>query len=219
MNDSVVEQSALPDAGVTHDEAAIVEAVAALLPRLGRGLLAGLARRGQAWGLSAGQTKAVLHVAADGPMTVGDVAARLGVSMPAASELVDRLVEAGLARRNDDPNDRRRVLVAATPEAARIGADLAALRRTQVSRALAMLEPAERPVLAKAVAALAAACEEDAGGAPPAAVVAAPPGAAPGGGSAAASPDVLVAAGAAPPVACPEPENVSVPIAKGTVRP
>ncbi len=133
-----------------------------LMPLLGRRLHAGLIRRGQDSGLTVAQTKAVLHLAADGPLAVGDLAARLGVSMPAASELVDRLAEGGFARREDDPADRRRVLVAATPEAARIGAGLADLRRSQVRRALALLPPEERAVFPRALAALTAALDDGA---------------------------------------------------------
>lgn len=47
----------------------------------------------------------------DGPMTSGELAKRLGLSLAAGSRLVDRLIEAGIARRSHDPSDRRRVLV------------------------------------------------------------------------------------------------------------
>lgn len=47
----------------------------------------------------------------DGPMTSGELARRLGLSLAAASRLVDRLIDAGIARREPDPADRRRVVV------------------------------------------------------------------------------------------------------------
>lgn len=144
----------------TLDDEALVGAVLPLLPLLGRRLYAGLTRRGQVAGLTVAQTKAVLHLAADGPLAIGDIAGRLGVSMPAASELVDRLAERGFVRREDDPADRRRVLVAATPEAERIGADLADLRRAQVARALALLPPEERAAFPRALAALVVALDD-----------------------------------------------------------
>ena len=40
-------------------------------------------------------------------VTNNDLSRRLGVSMPAASQLVDRLVEMGLVEREDNPADRR----------------------------------------------------------------------------------------------------------------
>jgi hypothetical protein len=74
--------------------------------------------------------------------------------MPAASELVDRLVDAGHLVRASDPADRRKVLIAATPTAERIGAELCQLRRAQLRSALDRLEPAERPLFIRSVQAL-----------------------------------------------------------------
>ena len=50
-------------------------------------------------------------LALDGPMTSGELAARLALSSGATTRLVDRMVAAGYARRITDPADRRRVLV------------------------------------------------------------------------------------------------------------
>lgn len=47
----------------------------------------------------------------DGPMTSGELARRLGLSLAAGSRLVDRLIDVGIARRAHDPADRRRVVV------------------------------------------------------------------------------------------------------------
>ena len=47
-----------------------------------------------------------------GPHSVGQLAEVLGVSPPAATRLVDRLVEHGVVERRHDPADRRVVLVA-----------------------------------------------------------------------------------------------------------
>jgi DNA-binding MarR family transcriptional regulator len=49
--------------------------------------------------------------------TAGELAAAAGLSPGAATTAVDRLVTAGYARRASDPDDRRRVLVQATPTA------------------------------------------------------------------------------------------------------
>lgn len=47
----------------------------------------------------------------EGSMTSGELARRLGLSLAAGSRLVDRLIDAGIARRGHDPADRRRVVI------------------------------------------------------------------------------------------------------------
>ena len=51
----------------------------------------------------------LLHLA--GPMTVGQLARLAGLTPSSITGVVDRLERAGLARRESDPQDRRRVLV------------------------------------------------------------------------------------------------------------
>lgn len=53
-----------------------------------------------------------------GELRMSELSGRLGVSLPTVSGLVDRLVEAGLATRRDDPADRRLVVIAITPAGA-----------------------------------------------------------------------------------------------------
>jgi DNA-binding MarR family transcriptional regulator len=52
-------------------------------------------------------------------MTAGQLASALGLSSPATSALIARLEEAGHIERTVDPADRRRVLLTASPAAAR----------------------------------------------------------------------------------------------------
>jgi DNA-binding MarR family transcriptional regulator len=61
--------------------------------------------------LSMAQLKTLMVIADQEPLTISQVAESLGVGAPTASQLVDRLVQAGLAGRADDPADRRRALV------------------------------------------------------------------------------------------------------------
>jgi DNA-binding MarR family transcriptional regulator len=63
----------------------------------------------------------------DGFHTVRDLSARLGVSKPAITRALDRLVELGLARRISDPRDRRSVLVQRTAKGVEFLAELRAL--------------------------------------------------------------------------------------------
>ena len=53
----------------------------------------------------------VLIALTRGPRSVGQLAVELGVSPPAATQLVDRLAEHGMVNRHSDPEDRRVVLV------------------------------------------------------------------------------------------------------------
>ncbi len=136
------------------DDEPMVEAVIALVPRIGQRLHASTAAHAQAWGLTVGQAKVLLKVGLCGPTPVGEIAAALAVSMPAASEIVDRLVESGFVRRTDDPADRRRVLVAPSAAAERFAVGLKRQRACQVRRALDALAPDQRPVLVQGLEAL-----------------------------------------------------------------
>ena len=59
------------------------------------------------------QCVGLLHQA--GPMTVGRLARLAGLTPSSITGVVDRLERAGLARRESDPQDRRRVLVMPLP--------------------------------------------------------------------------------------------------------
>ncbi len=64
-------------------------------------------------GLSFSRTRAVRRVAAR-PMSMGELAAALGIDRPNATVLVDDLEAQGLVRRRPHPTDRRAKLVEAT---------------------------------------------------------------------------------------------------------
>src|SRR5579875_6551 len=53
----------------------------------------------------------LMHVAAEGPQTVGRIAHDVGLSLPATSKLVRELADAGLVERREDEDDRRRTVV------------------------------------------------------------------------------------------------------------
>jgi|SRR5215204_3229428 len=138
------------------DEAALVEAGAELLPVIAKSLFSAISSLGNAFGLTPAQVKVLLQLSTRRQMTVGEIAAALDCSMPAASELVDRLVDAGHLLRASDPADRRRVLIAATPASRRISVKLREQRKAQIRYALDQLEPEERPTFIKSLKALVA---------------------------------------------------------------
>jgi DNA-binding MarR family transcriptional regulator len=139
---------------IRKDDEALVEAGVQLLPVIAKALFSAISSLGNAFGLTPAQVKVLLQLGTRRQMTVGEIAAALACSMPAASELVDRLVDAGHLVRTSDPADRRRVLVAATPDSQRIGARLRDLREAQIRYALDQLEPEARPVFIKSLEAL-----------------------------------------------------------------
>lgn len=65
--------------------------------------------------LTMAQLRTLFTLAREGPVSIGQVAEAQGVSLPTASHLVERLVQAGLATRAADPADRRRMVVRLTP--------------------------------------------------------------------------------------------------------
>jgi DNA-binding MarR family transcriptional regulator len=134
----------------------LIEAGVHLLPVIARALFSSISALGTEFGLTPAQVKVLLQLGTRRQMTVGEIAAALDCSMPAASELVDRLVDAGHLLRASDPADRRRVLIAATPASQQISAQLRELREAQVRYALDQLEPEERPIFLKSLQALVA---------------------------------------------------------------
>ena len=136
------------------DDEALVEAGVQLLPVIAKALFSAISSLGNAFGLTPAQVKVLLQLGTRRQMTVGEIATALDCSMPAASELVDRLVDAGHLHRASDPADRRRVLIAATPDSQRIGAHLRELREAQVRHALDQFAPEERPIFIKSLEAL-----------------------------------------------------------------
>ena len=89
--------------------------------------------------LPMGQFKAMATITMFGPQPVGELGRRLGISEPAASLLVGKLEERGLAARVRDEQDRRRILVTATPAGEELATRLRQGREEQVQRWLGAL--------------------------------------------------------------------------------
>jgi DNA-binding MarR family transcriptional regulator len=96
------------------------------------------------------------HVAAleqllGGPVTVGELAARLGLTLPTVSGVLADLDRAGFVERHPDPADRRRTIVQVIPaQAALIGEWLDGAARP-LARVLDKLSPSEQDAFLKAM--------------------------------------------------------------------
>ncbi len=138
---------------------AIVEEVVELIPAIGRGVYATLMDDPEIKGLPLAQVKALIFLYDNGDRSLSEVAAGLAVSLPSASELIDRLIERGLAQKSQDTIDRRRVVIALTDPAIAYGRRMHDLRRAQARAALDAIPIEEHEGFLRAVRALAAALE------------------------------------------------------------
>lgn len=87
------------------------------------------------------------------PASVTDLALRLGVSLSTASQLVGDLARADLVLREEDPRNRRRTLVSIAAAVRPIFEQFLAVRSAALLRAIARLEPADRPAFLAGLAA------------------------------------------------------------------
>lgn len=94
---------------------------------------------------SAGETRVLLYLFHHPSVTLGELAIGTGVSMPTASEVVDRLVRAGLVERETDQRNRRRVVLRLTPAAQETAGCLHAALLDLVQATRDRLDPAEWP--------------------------------------------------------------------------
>lgn len=138
-----------------------VGAVIAAQKRLGRALHRPYANEWIHLDLSMGQLKTLMTLASRQPATVSEIAETLEVGKPAASVLVDRLVQLGYAARTEDSEDRRRTLVTTTAA----GSDLVTrLRQGHIDRMVRWLEaiaPDDLDALTRGLQALVAVAEHD----------------------------------------------------------
>ena len=70
------------------------------------------------------QLRTLLILAEEGPLVIGQIAQRLGIGLSTGGHLVDRLVQAGLAERTEDSEERRRTQARLTPKGEELHARL-----------------------------------------------------------------------------------------------
>ena len=139
--------TAPPSIQATDQAGEIVQALAPLLAQHRHRWAA----RCQAHGLSivGFQVLALLEMHGGMPMT--RLADELGVALPNATGIVGRLVERGIVSREDDANDRRRVLVTLTDAGHRLIGEMEEGRRERMSRLFSLMTDEQQRRLLQSV--------------------------------------------------------------------
>src|ERR1700758_2106117 len=105
-------------------------------------------------GLSMTAAATLASVERLGPQRLTVLAAREGVTQPAMTQLISRLEESGLVRRETSPEDGRVVLVVITDEGRSVLAHRRAVRSEAMAAIITQLDPEHRAALAIALPAL-----------------------------------------------------------------
>ncbi len=108
------------------------------------------------------QFRTLVVLAAPDPTNLNLLAERLGVSPSTALRSVDRLVGLGLTSRQENPDNRREVLIALTDEGQRVVGAVTERRRTEITGILHKMRPQVRTDLIEAFQAFATAAGEPA---------------------------------------------------------
>ena len=105
--------------------------------------------------LTMSQVKGLRTLAHHTPATITQIADVLKISQPTASQLVDRLVQGGLAQRTEDPTDRRRMLVRLSKKGHQLNERLRGVWRTRFRHWLERMNTDELEALHRGYDALA----------------------------------------------------------------
>jgi DNA-binding MarR family transcriptional regulator len=109
------------------------------------------------------QFRALVVLSTSQPMNLNAFADRLGVTASTAMRMMDRLLVAGLATRDQNPVNRREVVLALTPEGSRLVKTATAHRRRQIADIVTLMPPDRRSELVAALHSFAAAAGEPEG--------------------------------------------------------
>jgi DNA-binding MarR family transcriptional regulator len=100
--------------------------------------------------LSPSMTAALATIERHGPITPSELAARERIQRPTATRVLARLEDLGLIQRTADPQDRRSSLVAVTPSASELLAELRTRKTAFLAERLERLDADDRAALERA---------------------------------------------------------------------
>ncbi|MFL6149928.1 MAG: MarR family winged helix-turn-helix transcriptional regulator [Pseudonocardiaceae bacterium] len=106
------------------------------------------------------QLRVLVMIASRGPQNLASVAAGLGVHASNGTRMCDKLVNAGLLHRSDDPTDRRNVVLQLTPSGQQLVDSMTEHRRTAIANILAKMPARLRSDLVPALLAFAESAQE-----------------------------------------------------------
>ncbi len=101
--------------------------------------------------LSPSQMSTLFRLHFGGMCGVSDIAGHLGVTDPAASQMVEKLVQRRMVERSEDPTDRRARRVCLTPAGAELVESVIAQRRRWMERLTGELSPEQQQTVASAL--------------------------------------------------------------------
>lgn len=104
--------------------------------------------------LTMAQLRVLFRLRNRGPLTSGALASQLGVTLPTVTSVVDRLVARGLVERRDDPEDRRRVILAIAPDGQALVERVQQGRRARLAAAVEAIDDEARTALLRGLEAL-----------------------------------------------------------------
>ncbi len=94
--------------------------------------------------LNYSQAQVLFHVAKHGGALMSDVARSFAITLPAVTQVADRLEAKGFLRRGEDPHDRRHVRLLLTSAGEHLARKLEELQVEGLARVLKRLTPADR---------------------------------------------------------------------------
>ena len=116
--------------------------------------------------LTIAQLKVLVFLLAEGKARMGALASALGVSMPTATSVMDRLVERGLVVREADPGDRRLVVCRLSQAGRDITEQLWRLKQERLRSMLKRMTVPQLRLVAQAMEAILEMAPPDGGEAP-----------------------------------------------------
>jgi DNA-binding MarR family transcriptional regulator len=122
-----------------------------LFPRVTRGMRRWQDRAAPVPSLLSPRHAAALGQIRGGPLTVGELASRLGLTLPTVSGVLADLDRAGLVGRHPDPADRRRTIVQIIPGQATVISHWLDDAAQPLARVLDKLTPSEQEAFLKAM--------------------------------------------------------------------
>lgn len=136
-----------------NSPAACANALLELVPLIMRNIRAKV-RRQSGPELSVAQFRALAFLGRNERVMLGDVANFLALTLPSASKMIDGLVGAGLATREIDPEDRRKVILALTTTGRLKYGDALKFTEDYLAERVSHLSESERTSIARAMKAL-----------------------------------------------------------------